>query len=72
MTTQLTGQLAAQCGLYEAALGIVADQAGAALDLPAAEQARELAEIRAYVSRVLARGTALSQGPESPGKRTGR
>lgn len=64
-----TRRLAEQCGLFEAALGIVADRAGAALTLPAGELARELAAIRDYAAGALARGN--NQGPESPGKDTG-
>src|ERR1700740_3117662 len=45
-----TRRLAEQCGLFEAALGIVADGAGAALTLPAGELARELAAIRDYAA----------------------
>jgi hypothetical protein len=61
-----TRRLAEQCGLYEAALGIVAGRAASALALPAGEQARELDAIRAYAAGVLARGATADQGQASP------
>jgi hypothetical protein len=63
-----TRRLAEQCGLYEAALGIVANRAASALTLPAGEQD----EIRTYAAGVLARGATADQGQAGPAiERTG-
>lgn len=66
-TDQITANLAAQSGLYEAALGIIARWATVALSKPPGELRAELAAIGDYAAKALDRGRAAtaSQRPEA-------